>query len=222
MRKIVPPHYLMHCDKEGLTAEDVLEMEHKEMHKEAKGWIKETAQSCSTVAVLVATVVFAAAYTIPGGNKNNGTPVFYGSRVFLFFTLTDVVALVSSLASVVMFLSILTSPFELWDFHKSLPRKLSMGFAFLFFSLICTMLAFSATILLIFKLDNKKWIAILFCSAAFVPVAVFGWMLQYPLYKTVHRLVKRLRKTLKQLVPTTLVRYYCKKSAAHRRNSYDF
>ncbi|KAL4274821.1 hypothetical protein AHAS_Ahas20G0045500 [Arachis hypogaea] len=94
-------------DSDGLTANDVLEMEHQDMHKEAKCWIKETAQSCSTIAVLVAAVVFAAAYTIPGGSEN-GTPVFFDSRVFLFFTITDVVALVSSLASVVMFLSILT------------------------------------------------------------------------------------------------------------------
>ncbi|QHO57321.1 uncharacterized protein DS421_3g81300 [Arachis hypogaea] len=74
VRRIIPPHYLMHCDKDGLTANDVLEMEHQDMYKEAKCWIKETAQSCSTVAVLVATVVFAAACTIPGGSEN-GTPV---------------------------------------------------------------------------------------------------------------------------------------------------
>ncbi|XP_057746163.1 ankyrin repeat-containing protein ITN1-like [Arachis stenosperma] len=203
VRRIVPPHYLMHCDKDGLTAKDVLEMEHQDMHKEAKSWIKETAQSCSTVAVLVATVVFAAAYTIPGGSQN-GTPVFFGSRVFLFFTITDVVALVSSLASVVMFLSILTSPFELWDFYKSLPRKLSLGFALLFFSLVCTMLAFSATVLLTIRLDNKEWTSILFYCAGFLLVAIFAWM-QFPLYKTLQKLVRRLCNGVKQLVPTTLI-----------------
>ncbi|XP_057751954.1 ankyrin repeat-containing protein ITN1-like isoform X1 [Arachis stenosperma] len=197
VRRIVPPHYLMHCDKDGLTAKDVLEMEHQDMHKEAKSWIKETAQSCSTVAVLVATVVFAAAYTIPGGSQN-GTPVFFGSRVFLFFTITDVVALVSSLASVVMFLSILTSPFELWDFYKSLPRKLSLGFALLFFSLVCTMLAFSATVLLTIRLDNKEWTSILFYCAGFLPVAIFAWM-QFPLYKTLQKLVRRLYNRVKQV-----------------------
>ncbi|KAL2988668.1 hypothetical protein AAZX31_11G099400 [Glycine max] len=219
VRNIVPPHYLMHCDKDGLTAEDVLEMEHREMHKEAKGWIKETAQSCSTVAVLVATVVFAAAYTIPGGtDQNNGTPVFLGSRIFLFFTATDVVALVSSLASVVMFLSILTSPFELWDFRSSLPRKLSLGFASLFFSLVCTMLTFSATVLLTVRLENhlQQWASVLFFCAVFFPVAIF-WRLQFPLYKMVQRLAKRLFKTLKQAVPTTLINYFRKRT---RRRKY--
>ncbi|QCD88758.1 hypothetical protein DEO72_LG3g3308 [Vigna unguiculata] len=219
VKDIVPTYYLMHCDKDGLTAEDVLEMEHREMHKEAKGWIKETAQSCSTVAVLVATVVFAAAYTIPGGtNQNNGSPLFLGSRVFLFYTVTDVVALVSSLASVVMFLSILTSPFELWDFRRSLPQKLSLGFASLFFSLVCTMLTFSATVLLTIRLENhQKWASVLFCCAVFFPVAFF-WRMQFPLYKMIRHLAKRLFKTLRQVVPTTFVKYSRKRAQTRNYN----
>ena len=115
----------MHCDIDGYTPEDMLEIEHDKMLKEAQIWLKETAQSCSTIAILVAIVVFAAAYTIPGGTVN-GTPVFLHSSVFLFFTIMDVVALATSLASVVIFLSILTSPCELWDFHKALPQKLNL------------------------------------------------------------------------------------------------
>ena len=36
VRRNFPPQYLMHCDKEGLTTRDVLEMEYHEMHREAK------------------------------------------------------------------------------------------------------------------------------------------------------------------------------------------
>ncbi|KAK7382755.1 hypothetical protein VNO80_01812 [Phaseolus coccineus] len=140
VRRFIPKNYNMHCDIDGHTPENTLEIEHDEMLKEAQKWLKGTAQSCSTIAILVATVVFAAAYTIPGGTQN-GTPVFLHSSVFLLFTIMDVVALAPSLASVVIFLSILTSPCELWDFHKSLPRKLNLGFALLFFSLMTTMLA---------------------------------------------------------------------------------
>ena len=185
VRRIVPPHNLM---LDVLTATDDLDMEHHETHEEARRRIMKAAQSYSAVAVLVAAVVFAASCTVPGGSEN-GTSVFFGSRVFLFFTVTDAVALVSSEASLVMFLSILTSPFELRD--KSLPRKLSLGFALLFFSLVCTMLAFSATILLTIRLENKKWTSILFYGAGFLPVAIFAWM-QFPLYKMVQRLFKRL------------------------------
>uniref|UniRef100_A0A2N9FBN6 PGG domain-containing protein n=1 Tax=Fagus sylvatica TaxID=28930 RepID=A0A2N9FBN6_FAGSY len=41
------------------------------------------------VAVLVATVVFAAAYTVPGGNDANGHPNFIKSPFFSFFTVMD-------------------------------------------------------------------------------------------------------------------------------------
>ena len=95
---------------------------HEPLFKDARQWIKETSQSCSAVAVLVATVVFAAAYTIPGGANDNGFPIFLDNPIFIVFTVMYVVALVSSLASVVMFLSILTSPCEMWDFRKSLPQ----------------------------------------------------------------------------------------------------
>ncbi|TKY68762.1 Ankyrin repeat-containing protein [Spatholobus suberectus] len=94
VRKMIPEHYNMHCDIDGHTPEDMLAIEHDEMLKEAQKWLKETAQSCSTVAILVATVVFAAAYAIPGGTEK-GTPVFLHSHVFLFFTIMDIMALVT-------------------------------------------------------------------------------------------------------------------------------
>ncbi|KAI4354012.1 hypothetical protein L6164_002914 [Bauhinia variegata] len=198
VEKILPSYLIIHCNDDHLTAEDHFNEQHSEMLKEARQWIKDTSQSCSTVAVLVATVVFTAAYTIPGGNDERGVPVFLSSPIFLFFTIMDVVALASSLASVVMFLSILTSPFEMQDFRNSLPRKLSVGFGFLFFSLITTMLAFSATILLTIRLEKTKWTSTLVYSAAFFPVAVFG-LFEFPFYVAangISEMMKKLRKVL--------------------------
>ncbi|XP_061367163.1 uncharacterized protein LOC133310279 [Gastrolobium bilobum] len=116
----VPPKLILHSNSDKLKASELFEIEHEEMLKEAQDWIKGTAQSCSAVAVLVATVVFAAAYTVPGGVNDNGVPVFLNSPLFLFFTIADVVALACSMVSVMMFLSILTSPFEMESFLKSL------------------------------------------------------------------------------------------------------
>lgn len=196
----------MHCDIDGHTPEDMLEMEHDGMLKEAQKWLKETAQSCSTVAILVATVVFAAAYTIPGGTEN-GTPVFLHSHVFLFFTIMDVVALATSLASVVVFLSILTSPCELWDFHKSLPRKLNLGFALLFLSLLTTILAFSGTMLSTIRLEWKNWTSSLTYSAAFSPVTIFA-MVQFPIYVIARLVIKQLWKQLKKVLPIRLIKCF--------------
>ncbi|KAL9303450.1 hypothetical protein ACSQ67_020713 [Phaseolus vulgaris] len=131
--------------KDGHTPEDMLEIEHDGMLKEAQKWGTE-----------------------------NGTPVFLHSSVFLFFTIMDVVALATSLASVVVFLSILTSPCELWDFHKSLPRKLNLGFALLFFSLMTTMLAFDATMLLTIRLEWRNWTSTLIYRSCFLSVTIFA------------------------------------------------
>ncbi|XP_054778116.1 uncharacterized protein LOC129286117 [Prosopis cineraria] len=111
----------LHCDNQVLTVKDVLDIEYHNMLEQARSWIQQTAQSCSTVVVFMATVVFATAYTISRGSEGSSL-VFLSSSVFIFFTVMDIVALAFSLASVVMFLSILTFPFELWDFHKSLPK----------------------------------------------------------------------------------------------------
>ncbi|KAK4259058.1 hypothetical protein QN277_005433 [Acacia crassicarpa] len=192
VEKIVPPHLHMHCDDKRLTAGDLLDIAHDDMLADAQKWIKETAQSCSTVSILVASVVFAAAYTIPGGIEGRSA-LLLKTPVFIFFTTMDIVALAFSLASVVMFLSILNAPFELWDFHKSLPRKLTLGFAFLFLSLTTTMLAFSATILITIRLQWKEWTSTLVYSAALFPVTVFA-LIEFPLYMKIPRLFHKFFK----------------------------
>ncbi|KAI9124111.1 hypothetical protein K1719_005411 [Acacia pycnantha] len=153
VEEVVPSHLHMHCDHKRLTTGDVMDIEHDNMLADAQSWIKQTTESCSTVSVLVSMVVFTTTYTIQGRSKGS-TQVYLRLLVFIFFTVWTV-ALAFSLALVVMFLSILTSPFELWDFHKSLPHKLNIGFAFLFCLLTTTMLSFSATILLTTKLQWK-------------------------------------------------------------------
>ncbi|XP_011014438.1 PREDICTED: ankyrin repeat-containing protein At3g12360-like isoform X2 [Populus euphratica] len=180
VREVIPSHYVTLRNDEGKTAEELFKESHKDQLENAQKWIKETTQSCSTVAALVATVVFAAAYTVPGGSDDNGTPNFINSPYFLVFTVSDVLSLASSLTSLVVFLSLLTSPFEQQEFHISLPRKLLAGFTFLFFAVITTMLSFGATILILIQ-SEKKLTTLLLSIAAFLPVLVFAIM-QFNLY----------------------------------------
>ncbi|KAL3575936.1 hypothetical protein D5086_021219 [Populus alba] len=116
-----------------LTAEGYFITANSELRNLAKEWLKTTAEGCSVVAVLIATVAFAAAYTVPGGpNQSTGVPVLVNKPFFVVFTVTDVLSLTFALTSVVTFLSILTSPFRFKDFKHTLPNKLMVGFAFLF------------------------------------------------------------------------------------------
>ena len=110
----------------------------------------------------------------------NGKPLLLERPLYSFFTIMDVAGLASSLTSVVIFLSVLTSSLEIDDFLRTLPRKLSLGFIFLFFSVSTTMLTFTATILLLIHLE-KKWTASLTYAAAFLPISVFA-LFQFPLY----------------------------------------
>jgi hypothetical protein len=204
LRVVVSPYKAMQRDKDcKLTALELFQEEHKAQLKLAQEWIEKTSQSCSAVAVLLATVVFAAAYTIPGGSNDLGFPIFLHNRFFLAFTVLDVIALASSLTSVVMFLSILTSPFEYENFYHNIPRKLIWGFTLLFLSVMTTMLAFACTLFLIIHF-RKKWTTGLISFAAFFPVTVFALM-QFPLYVSFLSTMKDLFKEAGKYVP----RYCC-------------
>ncbi|TXG46922.1 hypothetical protein EZV62_026216 [Acer yangbiense] len=123
VEEIMPSYFTQHLeDKSGkrMTAKELFKVIHKDQLKEAQKWIKETSQSCSGVAVLVATVVFAAAFTVPGGTRDdNGLPILLYSPFFLFFTVTDVVSLSCSLTAVVMFLSIYSHLLSNWKISLS-------------------------------------------------------------------------------------------------------
>ncbi|XP_044473989.1 ankyrin repeat-containing protein ITN1-like [Mangifera indica] len=181
VKEIMPSHYAEFRSKAGNTCEELFEIKHNRLLERAQGWIKDTSQSCSAVAVLVATMVFAAAYTLPGGSNEKGHPIFLNSTLFLVFTIMDVIALACSLTSVVMFLSILTSPYTYDEFLHNLPRKLTIGFSFLFISLATTMIAFVATLLLIIRSEKRHWTTTLIYAAAFLPVSVFALM-NFPMY----------------------------------------
>ncbi|XP_014518168.1 uncharacterized protein LOC106775540 [Vigna radiata var. radiata] len=205
IEKRLPYHYTVHKNSKNQTAKELFVKKHASLLKDAREWIKETAQSCSAVAVLVATVVFAAAYTVPGGTDDDGFPRFLHHPIFLVFTIMDIVALVGSLASVIMFLSILTSPCEMWDFRKSLPRKLMAGFALLFFSMATTMLSFSATILINIKLEGNTWTSTLTYCAAFFPVCIFA-LVQFPLFMAIKGCTRSVIKNLKKIIPRFLLK----------------
>ncbi|CAA2966411.1 ankyrin repeat-containing NPR4-like [Olea europaea subsp. europaea] len=116
--------------------------------------MKDTTSSCMVVATLIATVAFAAAFTIPGGNNEIGIPVFLKNKRFTVFVISDAVAMFSLATSVMIFLSILTSRYTEDDFLFSLPVKLMVGLISLFASIVCMVLTFSATFFLVY--NEKK------------------------------------------------------------------
>ncbi|KAJ9691146.1 hypothetical protein PVL29_013355 [Vitis rotundifolia] len=181
VEKIVQPLYREMRNSEGKTPQTLFMEEHKVLVREGEKWMKDTAASCMLVATLIATVMFAAFFTVPGGdNGNTGIPIFLKRRSFTVFAVSDALSFVSSAASILMFLSILTSRYAEEDFLHSLPNRLTIGLGTLFISVATMMIAFCATLFLVLGhgvCKAKIPIALVAC----IPVSLFA-LLQFPLF----------------------------------------
>ncbi|XXG52120.1 hypothetical protein AAC387_Pa03g0517 [Persea americana] len=130
---------------------------------------------------LIVTVAFASATTLPGGVKQDeGTPVFEGEPSFDMFAISSLVALCFSITSVTMFLSILTSRYQVWDFYYSLPSKLLLGLSSLFVSIASILVSFCSGHFLSIK-DKLKFAVFPIYAFTCLPLILFA-MAQFPLY----------------------------------------
>ncbi|KAJ0905569.1 putative ankyrin repeat-containing domain, PGG domain, ankyrin repeat-containing domain superfamily [Helianthus annuus] len=180
VKKFVFPTYITQENIFKETPNMVFTMAHKDLVKEGEQWMKTTAESCSITAALIITIVFAAAITVPGGNnQEKGTPLFKKESAFIIFAISDAISLFASSTALLVFLSILTARFAENDFLVSLPRRLFIGLFALLLSTTSMMIAFSATLFLVFC-DKKLWMLVPISGLAFIPIASFV-TLQFPL-----------------------------------------
>ncbi|KAI3674854.1 hypothetical protein L2E82_51873 [Cichorium intybus] len=179
VENFIEPSYKEALNNQQKTPRMVFTHEHEGLLKDGQQWMKDTASSCTVVAALIVTMAFAGAFTVPGGNKDDGKPLFLNDGVFMLFVVSDAIALFSSSTSVLMFLGILTSRYAEGDFLYALPKRMTIGLISLFLSLVATMIAFSATIALVVR-DKVTWIAAPLIIATSIPVCLFG-LLQFPL-----------------------------------------
>ncbi|CAL5363353.1 unnamed protein product [Camellia sinensis] len=190
VEKFVLPQDKEYRNADGMTPAEVFTKTHKELVEAGERWMKDTATSCTIVAALIATVMFAAAITVPGGNNaSRGVSIFSKQKAFVLFGLSDALALFASIASLLMFLSILTARYAEEDFLYSLPNRLIIGLVNLFLSISSTMTAFGATLYLMFG-ENRRWTLYPIVAFACIPVTLFVILL-FPLlvvmYKSTYR-----------------------------------
>ncbi|KAL7613390.1 hypothetical protein Lser_V15G07130 [Lactuca serriola] len=212
VEQMIPPSYRERKNKDGLTPRELFTKEHQDLVVKGEEWMKGTASQCMVVAALIATIVFAAAFTVPGGyNQISGIPFFYRNTSFLIFVVADAISLFSSSASILTFLSILTSGYAEYDFLESLPRKLMLGLSTLYLSITTMMIAFSVTFFVLYK-NDLKWIPIIVTMIATLPVLLFG-ALQYRLLKDV---IHSTYGSSYLFRPKKHVLYYEKSNSNHR------
>lgn len=180
MESIVQPKYKEMVNLHYKTPRALFSDQHKKLVEQGEKWMKETAESCTVVAALIATIMFSAAFTVPGGyDEYTGIPLYLHRNSFMVFIVADAMSLFSSCTSVLMFLGILTSRYGEEDFLKSLPRKLIIGLSSLFFSIATMMVTFGVTLVIILK-ARIAWVSFPIILLASLPVTLFA-LLQFPL-----------------------------------------
>lgn len=200
MERIIKTHYHKTLNNDLNTAEQLFAEKKEALRDSAQEWMKRTAENCSIVAVLIATVAFAAAYTVPGGTDDeNGSPILLKQTFFIVFTIADVLSLAFTLTAVVVFLSILTSSFRFHDFKESLPKSVMLGIVCLVFSLTMLMVAFAATIILMIK-NKQQWTRIALYAVAFLPVTMLVTT-YVPFYVPLMRTFDHMMDKLKYMLP---------------------
>ncbi|RWR96682.1 ankyrin repeat-containing protein ITN1-like protein [Cinnamomum micranthum f. kanehirae] len=180
IKESMPRHFFARLNKEGKTPNEVFTVQHIDLIKAGGEWLTHTSESCSVVAALIATVAFASATTLPGGVKEGGKPTFEGKPAFNVFAISSLVALCFSTTSLTMFLSILTSRYQVSDFHYSLPTKLIVGLTSLFVSIASMLVSFCAGHFFVLSYQLKFGIYLVY-GITCLPVTLFA-IAQFPLY----------------------------------------
>nr|GEW61032.1 ankyrin repeat family protein [Tanacetum cinerariifolium] len=150
----------------------VFKKEHKELRKDAEEWMKKTADSYT-----ITIIVFAAAITVPGGTDDmTGKPIYEMKPSFIIFSVADAISLFTATTSLLSFLYIHSARYKDGDFLYNLPKKLIYGLVMLSVSVISMMIAFGATLYLMFG-QGKHWTWIPIGALASLLIASFTTLL---------------------------------------------
>ncbi|WJX37458.1 hypothetical protein P8452_25220 [Trifolium repens] len=192
---LLPKDYTVRTNKLGYTAGELFKRSYGQLIQDGSTWFKDTSESCSVVAALLAGVSFATSSTIPGGNNSEtGKPTLEGRPAFDAFALSSVIGLCFSVTALVVFLSVLTSRKEPKDFRIDLPRKLLLGLSFLFLSIVAMITAFCSGHYFVLDHKYKHFVFLIYGYTCF-PVTLYA-IAQLPLYTDLLRgIVNKVPKT---------------------------
>ncbi|XP_064994661.1 uncharacterized protein LOC135631147 [Musa acuminata AAA Group] len=132
VRDMVPRELVHYRNDAEKTAQEMFSESHKEMAKACKEQLVRMGQTCSG---LLAAVVFASSFSIPGEkDPKTGNPIYFNRLPFRIFSHAFVIGLSSAATSLVLFLSLLVAPYKEQQFRRAIPIKyffacLSFGIA---------------------------------------------------------------------------------------------
>ncbi|XP_028794226.1 uncharacterized protein LOC114749851 [Neltuma alba] len=181
VKSFSPRHFLSLSNAKDETPEQIFSQGHETLVKDSGEWLKDTSESCSVVAALVAGVSFATSSQVPGGtNGDTGRPTLERQPAFELFAITALIGLCFSVTALIMFLSILTSRKLPKDFKKNLPLKILLGLGSLFVSIASMLISFCAAHFFVLE-DKFKMAVFPLYAATCLPVSFYA-IVQFPLY----------------------------------------
>ncbi|KAH7850652.1 hypothetical protein Vadar_000961 [Vaccinium darrowii] len=131
-------------EKEERENQDQVDKKQNDKEREDKIRVEGMAKTHMIVATLVATISFAASFTIPGGYHQDGpiegTAILLRDAAFNVFVITNTVAVICSTSSVFLYLS--ASLFNLEDEEEKVTRRYLIALWLVIIALFATMLAF--------------------------------------------------------------------------------
>ncbi|GAV77266.1 Ank_2 domain-containing protein/Ank_3 domain-containing protein/Ank_4 domain-containing protein/PGG domain-containing protein [Cephalotus follicularis] len=162
----------------------------KELRKLHREGINNATNSVTVVAVLFATVAFAAIFTLPGGDDNDGKAVVVSSVSFKIFFIFNAIALFTSLAVVVVQITLVRGE------TKAERRVVEVINKLMWLASVCTSVAFMASSYIVVG-RKYKWAAILVTVVGgVIMAAVLGTMTYYVVRsKRIRSMRKREKST---------------------------
>ncbi|KAI3992384.1 hypothetical protein MKX01_009250 [Papaver californicum] len=161
----------------------------KELRKLHREGINNATNSVTVVAVLFATVAFAAIFTVPGGDDNKGMAVVVNSISFKIFFIFNAIALFTSLAVVVVQITLVRGE------TKSERRVVEVINKLMWLASVCTSVAFIASSYIVVG-RHYEWAAILVTVVGgVIMVGVLGTMTYYVIKSKRSRSIKKKEKS---------------------------
>ena len=151
----------------------------------------------SLVAILIATITFAAAFTLPGGYSNDagseGLPIMANKVAFQAFLISDTIAMCSSL--VVAFVCIIArwEDLEFLLYYRSFTKKL------MWFAYVATTTAF-ATGLYTVLAPRLLWLAVAVCLLTVLLPVLTMLLVEWPIWKLRFQLRQNFKSELLNMV----------------------
>lgn len=170
----------------------------KDLRKLHREGINNATNSVTVVAVLFATVAFAAIFTVPGGDNDNGTAVVAGYKSFKIFFIFNAVALFTSLAVVVVQITLVRGE------TKAERRVVEIINKLMWLASVCTSVAFMASSYIVVG-RRHEWAAILVTVVGgLIMGGVLGTMTYYVVQsKRTRSMSKRRREKVGRSVSTS-------------------